>query len=154
MPSVRFDNPPMKTASPLALACLLAPGCVFGGHDRPVVFATDPPGARVLVAGKDSGFVTPCVLDLDPSEDTRVDLDLAGYRRETRFLTPDHEVYAILWKEMYSQPTVWRFPLWLNLQDTWVPVKHVDTLSPGRVFVRLDRSADEKSAPPGATKAR
>jgi hypothetical protein len=108
-----------------------------------VTFASDPSGARVLIDNKDSGFVTPCALAIRRSGDTRVDLQMPGYVTATRFLTPDHQAYVILWREMYLGPNTFHFPLWLNIQDFFVPVKYWNTMAPGRIFVRLERSADQ-----------
>src|SRR5205085_2897680 len=102
---------------------------------------------------KNSGLVTPCMIGLDTNEDIRVDLKLDGYRTETRWLTPDRQVYALLWHEMYVGPEDWHFPLFLNMRDFVVPVKSDATLAPGRVYVRLDRVSDETksaAAPPAA----
>ena len=33
-------------------------------------------------------------------------------------------------------------PLWLNTRDLFVPVKYDQTLSPGRLYVKLERAAD------------
>ncbi len=106
-----------------------------------VSIASDPPGARVLVNAKDSGFVTPCFVALD-RESTRIDLEYPGYVTATRLITPDHECYSILWREMYVRSNVWNFPLWLNTRDLFVPVKWDKTMSPGRLYVKLERTAD------------
>lgn len=130
----------------VALAPFALSGCVLFQHPLGISVASDPPGASVLIDEKDSGFVTPCVLAVDPSENSRVDLVLNGYRQETRFITSDHEVYALLWREMSVGYSTWDFPLFLNLRDFFVPVKVHATSSPGRIFVRLDRAADGATA--------
>jgi hypothetical protein len=130
------------------LPCLLAlGGCALFAGNRAVVLSTNPPGASVFVDGKNSGFVTPCQLQLDIDEDARLDFSIPGFRPETRFLTPDDEVYAILWSEMYAGPQTWHFPLWLPLRDFLVPVKWTEAHAPGRIHIDLDRLSDERLAP-------
>ena len=121
---------------------MLLGGCQLISRDAGINFATDPPGARILIDGKDSGFVTPAVIALDPLDDLRLDLVYPGYKTATRHLTPDHKLYTILWREMYIRSQIRNFFLWLNTADIFVPVKYYKTLSPGRVYVRLERAAD------------
>ena len=134
------------TRALFALAPLALSGCVLFQQPQGITVASDPPGASVLIDEKDSGFVTPCVLAIDPKEDSRVDLVLRGYRSETRFITPTREVYAVLWREMSVGTRAWNFPLFINLRDFFVPVKVHETSSPSRIFVRLDRAADGATA--------
>jgi len=123
-------------------ATSLATSCVLVSRPNGIVVSSDPSGATVLIDRRDSGFVTPCVLEVDADHDKRVDIELKGYMRETRFLTPDHEVYAVLWREMSVGYKSFDFPLFLNFRDFFVPVKYRETVSPGRIHVRLDRRAD------------
>jgi hypothetical protein len=131
---------------PAALLALvsssLCPACVLFDNTAHVNIASDPPGARIFVNKRDAGFVTPCMLELDPDETYRIDLEYPGYVTATRVLTEDNQTYALLWKEMYIRPVVWKFPLWLNTRDLLVPIKSDETLSPTRVYVKLERAAD------------
>lgn len=130
------------------LAALLLPlalwssGCALLDRDTHVTIASDPPGARVVINKKDSGFVTPCILDLDTGDTQRIDLEYPGYVTATRMLAPDSQVYAILWSEMYARSEVWHFPLFLNTRDLLVPIKYEPAYAPSRLYVRLDRNAD------------
>ncbi|MBL8857421.1 MAG: PEGA domain-containing protein [Planctomycetes bacterium] len=133
-----------KALAPVA-ALLLLPSCVLVSRPSGIVVSSDPPGATVLIDRHDSGFVTPCVLDVDADDDKRVDIELKGYEPETRFLTKDHEVYTILWREMSVGYKTFDFPLFLNFRDFFVPVKYRETVAPGRIHVRLDRKADSVS---------
>ncbi len=132
---------------PLAAATWMS-GCSLLAPNQAVLLSSTPPGATVKMDGRNIGFVTPCQLQLDIDDDVRLDFELPGFKSETRFLTPDDEVYSILWREMYVGEQTWRFPLWLPLKDFLVPVKWIETHSPGRVHVALDRLADEGVAPP------
>jgi hypothetical protein len=127
------------------LALLLAlptPGCLLFQHPKGIAVSSDPPGASVLVGQRDTGFVTPCVLEVDPDDDERIDFVRPGYMTETRYISPDWDVYAILYREMSVEFSTWDFPLFLNFRDFFVPVKVSDRISPNRIHVRLEREAD------------
>lgn len=125
----------------LAGAAVWLGGCEANPWTRPgVSFATEPPGARIVVDRRDSGFVTPCRLTLR-RERHDVDLELPGYATARVRLDKDFNAEVVLWRDMYVRPHVWRFPTWLNLEDALWPVKPRFTLAPGHVFVRLDRAA-------------
>jgi hypothetical protein len=109
--------------------------------ENPIHLSTDPPGAHVLVDGKDSGFVTPCMLDIE-RQDTEIAFRLDGYAVDERDLTPDARWTMIFWREMSLIPVVWRCPLWLNRNDVFTPFKLDRSLTPNRIHVRLRRAAD------------
>ena len=48
---------------------------------------------------------------------------------------------------MVVSERTWRFPLWLSVRDFFVPIKYDKTMAPGRIFVRLERSADRALRP-------
>lgn len=133
-----------RSASLLAALLVSATlqSCMLFDKRTNVSIASEPPGARIKVDGRDSGFVTPCLLALQHGDGARIDLEYPGYVTATRLLTPDRQVYAILWSDMHVRPNVWNFPLWLNTRDLFVPVKYDKTLSPGRLYVKLERAAD------------
>lgn len=133
---------PAQVAAWIA-ALVLGAGCtVVGSSQAAVSFATDPPGARVVVDRKDSGFVTPCRLTLPSGSRHRVDLVMPGYAPVSLRVERGPHAEVVLWRDMYVRPQVWRFPLWLNLEDALEPVKIRRTYSPGHVFVRLDRAGE------------
>ncbi len=127
------------------VGCTLT-SCSFLAPNRAVALSTSPPGATVIVDGQNIGFVTPCMLQFDVDEDVRIDMEVAGFRRETRFLTPHDEVYSILWTEMYVGPQTWHFPLFLSFRDFLVPVKWTEGHAPGRIHIDLDRLSDDVEA--------
>ena len=89
----------------LLLSCLLLPlaACLSNLRAEPYVkIASDPPGARILIDERDSGFVTPAVMHLDVEDDHRVDLMLPGYAPATRFLGEWKISYVILEEEMIA----------------------------------------------------
>src|SRR5690349_7122568 len=83
---------------------------------RGVMVASQPVGARVLVDGRDSGFVTPCCLAIDRKKQ-RIDLVLDGYQRASRVVADDDRTYLIYWDEAYLGPNTYRFPTFLNFYD-------------------------------------
>lgn len=134
-----FSSPRMSSRSIVpALVLALLASCQI--VQRPgVALSTSPPGARVSVDGRDSGYLTPCVLDID-RDDHQLKFELEGYQPVDRLVTAGGRVYVILWSEMFLNWQVWRFPLWLNYVDGLAPVKVDRGSSPGRIFVRLRRA--------------
>ena len=125
----------MRVALTLLLAILPLVGC----HATPMVsLASDPPGAKVFIDNRDSGYVTPCVLTL-ANRDQRVDLQLPGYSTATRYLREDLSREIILWGDMLASFNTWRFPLFLNDRDFLIPVDRRVGPLPKRLFVRLRR---------------
>ena len=131
-----------RTTCALGLMAL-TPGCVLFTHPQGIAISSDPPGATVFVSGKDTGYVTPCVIGMDPDDGTRVDIVLRGHETETRYIDSDYDVYAILWREMSVGFDTWDFYLWLNLTDFFVPIKVSEHVVPARIHVKLDRTADK-----------
>jgi hypothetical protein len=122
---------------------LLAAGCTtFASSGRAVSFTTDPPGARVIIDRKDTGFVTPCRLAMPGEDRHHVDLVMPGYSPVHLRVKRGRNADVILWRDMYVRPVVWRFPLWLNLEDSFEPFKFRRSYSPGHVFVRLERAGE------------
>jgi hypothetical protein len=154
-----IDNPRMDTDRQGTLATLLRATCAFGfvaltpacvlfTNPEGVAVSSDPPGATVFIAGKDTGYVTPCVIGIDPDDDTRVDIALKGHVTETRFISSNYDVYALLWREMSVGFDTWDFPLFVDLRDFFTPVKIHERVVPGRIHVKLDRTADKVASSP------
>ncbi len=136
-------GPRLVRAVLAALAFSLA-SCAYFRRERGVTFATDPPGARVVLDGKDTGFVTPCHLYVPKKEDKmQVELIRPGYETARRVLREQRNRHVVLWKEMQVHYNTWRFPLWLNFEDFFIPIKVDDEPHPARIFVRLRREADQ-----------
>lgn len=131
-----------------AALALLASACVAVERSAGVALSTSPPGARVVVDGEDSGFVTPCRLGLSRSRHA-VDLVLDGYRPARVRIEPGGQDDLVYWREAYINEEVWRFPLWLNAYDGLFPYKLRQAYEPGRVFVELElQSRDERPRRP------
>lgn len=154
----RDPRAPAREAGRSALACAcallfaaLALGCT-SATKTPIEFAyntsspgvslsSQPPGARVLIDGEDSGFFTPCVLALDRDEKQRVRFELPGYEPALRVLEPNTRRTYIPWSDGDLGSARWRFPLFLPLGAVLVPLKVDDSHSPWRVHVKLRLSA-------------
>lgn len=127
------------------LGALLASSCAGPRPQTPILLATEPPGAVVLVNGESSGFVTPCTLALSIEKPHSIELVLEGYLPEMRLLVPAGYEEAVLWPEMSTHPRNWKLPLWLNIDDFFVPVRTKAPLQPARIFVRMKREVDASS---------
>jgi hypothetical protein len=126
----------LLASAPLALVAALACACAELRRAPGVLFASAPAGARVVIDGKDSGFVTPCHLALE-RERHDVDLLLEGYHPASVRIDEGGDTWLILWDEAWINEQTWRFPLWLNLRDGVMPIKIERGFSPGRVHVQL-----------------
>ena len=130
----------MSPSPPLFAALLLSllGACVAPAGAPGVVIASDPPGARILIDGRDSGWVTPMAMHLPDDERARIDLALPGYRPATVVVEPGgQQFYLILWSESYKHWDTWNFPLWLGFDDFLAPIKLTGGLQPVRIFVPM-----------------
>ena len=150
MESLRPPSAPRRTTPwgrlLLALAAAAAVGCQ--SLRRPLVIDSEPPGATVRINGEDSGFATPCVLDLRGITVETVDLELAGYRTERRELRDGSWSRVKLWNEMSIGTQTWRFPLFLPTRHLLLPIEGSDGETPPRIHVRLVRERSQGG--PGA----
>ena len=101
-----------------------------------VLFATQPPGARVMLDEVDSGFVTPCLIDLDDTQAHEIRLELQGYEPRSFRVLPGHRVMFVPWYHAVS-PESLHFPLFATQKDLFFPFRVDRNLVPGRVHVRL-----------------
>lgn len=120
---------------PLLLA-LGASSCVLNSGSPGVMLATSPPGARVLLDGADSGFATPCWIDVD--EDASVRFELEGYRAAERELVFDTRVWLVPWWDGDIGARTWRFPTFLTFFGLLLPVRYERNVFPKRVYVPLE----------------
>jgi hypothetical protein len=121
------------------LGALLAvlPGCLSATPPG-AYFATTPPGARVRIDGHDTGFVTPCMIDLDDGGRVGVQLELQGYRTASIVLAPASETTVVGWSHAVAAP--WgalRVPIQLPAVDLFLPFRPDAGHHPQRVHVTL-----------------
>jgi len=123
----------------LALLGWMSPlvGCI-NVSPAGTVFTSEPPGARVLVDGRDSGWVTPCEIALDEDDTHRVTISLAGYGSRELELEPDTDRSVVSWAHAVTgMKNLIHFPLLLPYPDLLFPLRPSHALEPGHVFVRL-----------------
>ena len=132
-----------------AALCLALAGCMsartaplslsFAPAYRGVSFSSDPPGARVIVDGRDSGFVTPCALRIGKGSRHRLEFTVRGYRTAVRIVHPHWQIYSLKWDDMdRAGPRTFRFPFWLGFGEVLMPVRYVSSASPSRIHVELE----------------
>ncbi len=121
----------------LALPLLALGSCAPNISPPGVFFSSDPPGARILVDGLDSGFVTPRMLALDDKEHYRISFELPGFRPQEVILVPNKDAHWVAWEEGAVGMHGLRFPLFLAVGEIVVP-RRVNTVhAPSRVYVRM-----------------
>jgi hypothetical protein len=125
----------LRLLAPSALLLALC-ACAEIQRDPGVMFASNPSGARVLVDGVDSGFVTPCHIDI-PRAAHDIDLVLEGHSPASVHIDATGDTWLILWDEAYVNENTWRSPLWLNARDGLFPVKVERNFEPARIYVNL-----------------
>jgi hypothetical protein len=135
----------LRALAPCVLLAL--PGCLNVSPPG-TAFASEPAGARILVAGRDSGWVTPCVIALDADEEHLVRFQLEGHAPRELLLVPLERHRIIDWYTGVNgvRSTI-RTPVFMPLADLLLPLREIRTLGPGRVFVRL-RPTDGSLTPP------
>jgi hypothetical protein len=126
----------LTTATLLGLLLVTLSGCLATSAPG-ATLTSSPPGARVLVEGKDSGWVTPCQMWLDVDEPVAVTFELPGYATRTVRLVPARQWSAVTWTLGIHPAQDAPFPALLPPEDLLLPFREDDFLAPTRVFVRL-----------------
>ncbi len=127
-----------RALSLLVIWSLLLPGCVMNTASPGVFLATNPPGARVFVDGKDTGFATPCAISLDKTREHEVAFLLDGYEVARRDLFPNTRWTTTSWADGDIGLSIWRFPLFLTFTGLFFPFSEDDDLVPSRVYIPLE----------------
>lgn len=107
------------------------------------MLATDPPGARVLLDGRDTGFATPCHLELDLTRVQEVAFTLEGYREASRTLRPAETWTVVPWRDGDMRLSTWRFPIFLTFGGFLFPFRVNEDLAPSRIFVPLEVATED-----------
>lgn len=123
------------------LALLWCGSCILSESSPGVMIATDPPGARVLVDGIDSGFATPASIDLS-DRDVTVSVELEGYQTATRELTGDRRWHVVPWSDGDISTSTWRFPLFLTFAGLFFPFRFRENSFPKRIYIPLEVAVD------------
>ena len=99
----------------LLLTLTLATAACVNVTPPGVFFATQPPGARVVLNEVDSGFVTPCMIDLDKSRVHEVRLELQGYEPRVFQVQPGGSVILVPWYHAVTPESI-HFPLFATTE--------------------------------------
>ena len=100
------------------LTALLALGsCARNVSPPGVFFASEPPGARIMVDGLDSGYVTPRMIAFNKEEQYRISVEMQGFHAHELVLLPSHRGYWVAWDEGAVTMHGLLFPLFLALGD-------------------------------------
>jgi hypothetical protein len=126
----------------LALPFLALGSCARNISPPGVFFSSEPPGARILVDGLDSGYVTPRLIALDDEERYRIRLELPGFESQQVILVPHSVSYWIAWEEGAVGMYGLRFPLFLAVGEMIVPRRINTVHSPSRIYVRMQPRQD------------
>lgn len=136
---------PTELARPLLATLTLALGsasCVTDTSLPGVRLSTSPPGARVYVDSVDSGFITPCALDLGQDDPHVVRFELPGYEPAARTLVPGERRRLATWSESDGWPRRFGFPVFLNFMAFWFPIERDRSLQSPRIHVNLRLSTE------------
>ena len=132
---------PLLATSLSAVLLILGASCLSVQSPGPAL-SSEPPGARVRVDGRDSGWVTPCQIALDEDRAHVVTLELEGYApREVRLEPLDRHGVIARRPAVNGVKSTIRFPILMPTVDLLLPFRELGGLAPNRVFVRL-RPAD------------
>jgi len=135
-------RPALRVLALSSALALCGAGCLSFSPTGPS-FASEPPGARVRIDGRDSGWVTPCQIALDTADAHHVTLELSGYTPRDFLLLPERRHSAVTWPlGVNGVNSTVRFPLLLPFEDFLFPFRTVEAFAPGRIFVRLRPEAD------------
>src|SRR5262249_3380140 len=86
-------------------------------------FSSESRGARVLVDGRDSGRVTPCLIGRGTDEPRAVTFELDGFEKRELRLDPQSRMRFISWRHaiMGGLGSTIRFPIFMPWQDLFFP---------------------------------
>ncbi len=124
-----------RFTAPLAL--VLAMASCRSATPPGVYFDSNPRGAEVLVDGRRSGYVTPCLVALDEDDDFLVHFVLPGYEtREVYLDTHSRRWAATVWDGAMA-PSGLRGILGLDAANIFFPYVDNDAHAPSRIHLRL-----------------
>ncbi len=129
----------------LLIGSLVMLGAVSCQNTTPpgTLFATDPPGAAILLDGKDSGYVTPSMIRLGRGASHDIRLRLPGFAEERFTVHPEDRVQYVSWMYGNASTSGLTFVFFLTFWDILLPLQFDQSFSPGRIFVRLQPQGGE-----------
>lgn len=102
-----------------------------------VYFDSHPPGAEVLVDGRRTGYVTPCLIALGRERSFRIHLTLEGYVTREFSIRANDRTEWITWDEGAMAPSGIGGPFGLDFDDLLLPGRKDEAHAPNRIFRRL-----------------
>jgi len=122
---------------PLPLMLLLSLASCRSVAPPGTYFDTRPAGAEVIIDGKQSGYVTPCLIALNRGSDHSVRFELPGYEmREAALDSHETKTWTVM-RDGAIAPNGLSFPIGLTALELFLPRVSDDSLQPGRIFMRL-----------------
>lgn len=133
---------------------LLQPACTWFAGNRNVLVTSEPPGARILVDGVDTGRTTPYLLDLGGmmASDHVITLTKPGFQPSSRYVTHHTEGYTSRWIDGAADMGLLPWPLFWSTGDTLAPFAVRWAHVPGELYVRLYKEGEPapRMTPPDA----
>jgi hypothetical protein len=121
------------------LSCLCLGACTWFKGDRHVLVTSEPPGARILVDGKDTGRTTPCLIALGGMLDVdhSITVEKKGYQPAGRYISSYTEGYTSLFIDGVAEIGLPPFPLFWTIGDTLTPFAVRWDHVPHDIYVKL-----------------
>jgi hypothetical protein len=123
------------------LLCLPFGACTWFSSAERVLVHSEPPGARILVDGKDTGRTTPASLPIGGlfGSDHVISLEKKGYRRAHRRTCQYTEGYTSKWIDGAFEAVMPPLPLFWTAGDFVTPFGVRSAVIPGELWVVLER---------------
>jgi len=126
----------------LPVLLLLPTGaCTWFSSRENVLVASEPPGARILVDGADTGRTTPASLPIGGhfGQDHVVTLEKKGYRRASRLVCQYTEGYTSKWIDGAYELAMPPLPFFWTAGDFVLPFGVQSGVVPAELWVVLER---------------
>ena len=126
------------------LACLPLGACTWFSGDKHVLITSDPPGAHILVDGRDTGKTTPSMLELGGMLDGNhaIVLQKKGYRPSGRVICAYTEGYTARFIDGVADIGLPPFPLFWTQGDFLTPFGVRWDHVPHDLYVRLYKEGE------------
>ncbi len=123
----------------LVAAAALLPSCTWFSGDATVLVTSEPPGARIILDGEETGQTTPSKLELGGilGGDHAITIQKQGFRDETRRVFHYTQGYTSKWIEGVSTESLPAFPMFWTAGDWFFPFGVKWVYVPHEVHVRL-----------------
>lgn len=136
----------MRRDQILLLPLLCAGACTWFKSEDRVLITSDPPGARIVVDGRDTGQTTPARLAIGGTFGTDHDVTVTkkGYRPTTRRVYQHTEGYTSKWIDGAYDAVMPTIPLFWTAGDFVFPFGVRSAIVPHELHVKLYRTDEPK----------